>query len=424
MRNSIYSGTFCSPPMDQPLCRIAAGGGCYHEVEVEQGVLQMDVYLDSVAPTADLFVINGDVVDGPTNIELFNVGGDGAWTGNDQDDGIALVDVSNTGNTADGDFQIVSGVQVDLVYYGQLVLGTDSIWRLQSSYLPTIPVYEVLPSALLNMTQLSSYRERRGRDASMSQDGGPEVWLRIDGKQLERGQEDSTSGTEFEQQHVELVAGVDFQIAEELTAGANLRHATGSVDVSSPHGDSTIDTSGLGIGGTMTWQAAGGTYVDGQARYMVYDSDIGGQGTSSSATGLAASVEVGHKIPIAENWSVSPRGQLSYASVDFDDIAAPHGFEVHQPGRMPFRDQTALFHSADFIVAPHGAALANLMFCRPGTTVLEIFPDNFRDEGFLKLAKAMALNYDFLIVGDGDFRQDFVVGAEVLERKLVGTLEA
>lgn len=222
--------------------------------------------------------------------------------------------------------------------------GTDSIWRLQSSYLPTIPVYEVLPSALLNMTQLSSYRERRGRDASMSQDGGPEVWLRIDGKQLERGQEGSISGTEFEQQYVELVAGVDFQIAEELTAGANLRHATGSVDVSSPHGDSTIDTSGFGIGGTMTWQAAGGTYVDGQARYMVYDSDLGGQGTSSSAVGLAASVEVGHKIPIAENWSVSPRGQLSYTSVDFDDITGPYG-------------ETASLGNGESVIARAGASL-------------------------------------------------------------------
>ncbi len=91
------------------------------------------------------------------------------------------------------------------------------------------------------------------------------------------------------------------------------------------------------------------------------------------------------------------------------------GFEICQPGRMSFRDQVTLFHSAGHIVAPHGAALANLMFCRPGTLVLEIFPDNFRDEGFLKLARALGLIYDFILAGPGDFRQDFRLDLRVLE---------
>lgn len=94
---------------------------------------------------------------------------------------------------------------------------------------------------------------------------------------------------------------------------------------------------------------------------------------------------------------------------EVDESLARRGFETFQPGRMPFRDQVALFHSADIIVSPHGAGLANLMFCRPGTRMLEIFPSNFIDEGFLKLAKAMELKYDYLIAGDGDFKQDFTI---------------
>jgi hypothetical protein len=36
------------------------------------------------------------------------------------------------------------------------------------------------------------------------------------------------------------------------------------------------------------------------------------------------------------------------------------------------REQAALFHSADVVIAPHGGALANLIFCRPGTRIIEL----------------------------------------------------
>ena len=289
------------------------------------GLLQMDVYAGGSGSDADLFVINGNVVDGPTDIEIFNVGGPGDFTGRDQDDGIALVDVSNTGNTVDGDFQLSNAIWADLYYYSILSLGTDDIWRLQSHYLPTIPAYEVYSSALLNMTQLPTYRERRGnRTASMSQEGGPEVWLQIGGTQLERGMEESVTETEYEQSFMEVVAGVDFAITEDITVGANLRYAGGTADVTSPHGNSIIDSDGIGVGGTVTWQPAGGTYVDAQARYMSFESDIIAHPSSNDASGVAASVEVGHKLPIAENWSVVPQAQLSYTSIDFEAKAGPH----------------------------------------------------------------------------------------------------
>ena len=34
--------------------------------------------------------------------------------------------------------------------------------------------------------------------------------------------------------------------------------------------------------------------------------------------------------------------------------------------------QARLFHSADVVIAPHGGALANLIFCRPGTRIIEL----------------------------------------------------
>jgi capsular polysaccharide biosynthesis protein len=83
------------------------------------------------------------------------------------------------------------------------------------------------------------------------------------------------------------------------------------------------------------------------------------------------------------------------------EMLSRYGFESHDPGRIPFSEQAALFQSADVIVAPHGAALANLMFCRPGTRVLEFFPANFSEDCFLRMSKAMGFEYRHLIGGRG-----------------------
>lgn len=78
-----------------------------------------------------------------------------------------------------------------------------------------------------------------------------------------------------------------------------------------------------------------------------------------------------------------------------------YGFETFVTGRMPFAEQARLFASAEMVVAPHGAALANLMFCRPGTGVLEFFPSNYIDDGMARLSRAMWLDYHYLVGGTG-----------------------
>ena len=40
---------------------------------------------------------------------------------------------------------------------------------------------------------------------------------------------------------------------------------------------------------------------------------------------------------------------------------------------MPLADQIRMFYSADAVVGAHGGGLANLVFCRPGTVVVECF---------------------------------------------------
>jgi capsular polysaccharide biosynthesis protein len=50
----------------------------------------------------------------------------------------------------------------------------------------------------------------------------------------------------------------------------------------------------------------------------------------------------------------------------------PLGFEVIDPGQMAFDEQVAAFQGASMVIGPHGAGLANLVFCPPGTGVVEL----------------------------------------------------
>jgi len=77
---------------------------------------------------------------------------------------------------------------------------------------------------------------------------------------------------------------------------------------------------------------------------------------------------------------ISRRGSQKRVLVnelDLETALAARGFEIVKPEDLSVRDQIALFHQADLIVAPAGAALANVLFCRPEAKVIELQPSNF-----------------------------------------------
>ncbi|WP_349358016.1 glycosyltransferase family 61 protein [Stappia sp.] len=81
-----------------------------------------------------------------------------------------------------------------------------------------------------------------------------------------------------------------------------------------------------------------------------------------------------------------------------------------------FPEQVAAFHGAEEIVAVHGAGLTNLLFCRPGTRVIEVFPENFIKSTYFWLARQLELDYRYVIGGPGDYDQAFAAGADRLAR--------
>lgn len=75
---------------------------------------------------------------------------------------------------------------------------------------------------------------------------------------------------------------------------------------------------------------------------------------------------------------------------------AAYGFKKVTMRRMSFLQQVQLFHSAEVIIAPHGAALANLVFCRPGTKVVDIFSPNYVNPCYWYLSSYVGLDYHYL----------------------------
>ena len=69
------------------------------------------------------------------------------------------------------------------------------------------------------------------------------------------------------------------------------------------------------------------------------------------------------------------------------------GFEKVFMEDLDFQDQVAMMQQAAIVVAPHGAAITNILFCRPGTHVVEIADLSFPNPNFYALASAMGHRY-------------------------------
>ncbi len=76
------------------------------------------------------------------------------------------------------------------------------------------------------------------------------------------------------------------------------------------------------------------------------------------------------------------------------------GFTRLDPGTVSVQEQIDHFAAADVIVAPHGAALANLVFCRPGVRVLELFAPDYVNPCYWAITDAIPdARYRYLVAG-------------------------
>ena len=82
------------------------------------------------------------------------------------------------------------------------------------------------------------------------------------------------------------------------------------------------------------------------------------------------------------------------------DWLKTQGFEIIDSGEMSVKDQAAAFAQSELIVAPHGGALTNLLFCRPGTKVVELLSSKYPNPCYRNLCGVAKLPY-VGIIGNG-----------------------
>jgi len=71
-------------------------------------------------------------------------------------------------------------------------------------------------------------------------------------------------------------------------------------------------------------------------------------------------------------------------------------FDIIDCNSLSIVEQLILFRKANIVIAPHGAALTNITFCRPGTKILELMDFNYRVPCFFTIAKHRHLIYDMV----------------------------
>ncbi|PPT05179.1 capsular polysaccharide biosynthesis protein [Geitlerinema sp. FC II] len=108
-----------------------------------------------------------------------------------------------------------------------------------------------------------------------------------------------------------------------------------------------------------------------------------------------------------------------------------YGFKPVSLEKLSVREQVQILATAEAVVAPHGAGNTNLVYCAPGTPVVEIFAPDYVVDYYWAIADRVGLDYAYLLADDpaayylsrgerppqyfGSHCQDIVVNLEALD---------
>jgi hypothetical protein len=106
--------------------------------------------------------------------------------------------------------------------------------------------------------------------------------------------------------------------------------------------------------------------------------------------------KITNRIFISRTSEGAPRGRQIINEAELLAALEPYGFKAYQLEKMPISDQINLFYDAEFIIAPHGAGLANLIYTK-SAKVIELFPNQFMVPHFYFLSKSVQAAYRFLL---------------------------
>lgn len=341
-------------------------------------LLQLETVLGNDASPTDKLVVTGNVA-GNTAVKVANLNGPGAQTVN----GIRVIEVGGASPagafTLRGDYRaengqqaVIAGAYAYTLQHGGSETPADGHWYLVSEfkepgtapepgpgapveeipespediprYQPGTPLYEQYPQVLASLNTLPTLQQRVGNrfwrtteQPAAGQDF--EGWIRILGSTMSMNPAQSATKSSRDIDLWKLQTGVEVVAKRQpdgsmLVAGVNLSHGNASADVESLYGRGKIDTTGTGVGASLTWYDATGFYVDGQLQVMWFDSDISSRTIGrdevkgNNGNGVAISAETGYRFDIGKGLSLTPQAQMIRSRVNFDSFTDPFGAKV------------------------------------------------------------------------------------------------
>ncbi|SDA90609.1 autotransporter outer membrane beta-barrel domain-containing protein [Mesorhizobium qingshengii] len=349
-----------------------AGGGLGNTLTISGdyagngGTVILNTALGGDGSATDMLVIAGDT-SGTGTLQVVNFGGAGGQTA----EGIKIVDVGGVSNgtfslkgdyTFEGDAAVVGGAYAYRLYQGGTSTPADGDWYLRSALIDDVgpetplyqagaPLYEAYAGVLQTFNQLGTLDQRLGNRSwtveaqgadgisdEVKAEAGIGLWGRIEGTSGSYDPESSATATTYDTSTWRLQTGADMLLSDstagQLIGGVAFQYGTVSADVSSVFGSGSIDTTGTGVSGSLTWYGAEGFYLDGQAQVIWYDSNLdsatAGQrlADGNNGVGYALGVEAGKRIMLDPSWSLTPQAQLAWSSVDFDSFTDAFGARV------------------------------------------------------------------------------------------------
>lgn len=87
------------------------------------------------------------------------------------------------------------------------------------------------------------------------------------------------------------------------------------------------------------------------------------------------------------------------------EVLAQYDFHTVHPEELSMPEQIELFRNAKVIVSPHGAGLANLIFCED-TTLVEIFNQNYGTPTFYIICTLLGFPYQHIIANNPMLTED------------------
>ena len=75
-------------------------------------------------------------------------------------------------------------------------------------------------------------------------------------------------------------------------------------------------------------------------------------------------------------------------------------FQIIKPEKLSLNEQIDIFNNAQIIIAGHGAALTNIVFCEKNTNIIEFIPSSHPSRKCERISKILNLNYFRFITED------------------------